>query len=80
MFQNSSLERKNCKLIYAQKQAYRSRVFFSHCIDYIVKHEIIIMATITDLIDYVILLRQEIAKRDEIIAELRRNIKTKNTK
>lgn len=38
------------------------------------------MATITDLIDYVILLRQEIAKRDEIIAELRRNIKTKNTK
>jgi len=38
------------------------------------------MATITDLIDYVILLRQEIAKRDEIIEELRRNIKTKNTK
>jgi len=29
------------------------------------------MATISDLIDYIIMLRQEIAKRDQVIEQLR---------
>lgn len=38
------------------------------------------MSTINDLVEYIILLRQEIAKRDQIIEELRRSNKSKSSK
>lgn len=38
------------------------------------------MSTINDVVEYIILLRQEIAKRDQIIEELRRSDKSKSSK
>ncbi len=38
------------------------------------------MSTINDVVEYIILLRQEIAKRDQIIEELRSKVKSKNIK
>jgi len=38
------------------------------------------MSTINDLVEYIILLRQEIVKRDQIIEELRRSNKSKSSK
>lgn len=38
------------------------------------------MSTINDVVEYIILLRQEIAKRDQIIEELRRSNKSKSSK
>jgi hypothetical protein len=38
------------------------------------------MSTINDVVEYIILLRQEIAKRDQIIQELRSKDKNKSNK